>query len=149
MTPRLLEPVLQRDAEEISDVLVVAEDCRVEGEPLVRRYKDVWVLGVQAVRLVERAGAAAGPSPVPLLPYRRPPSSLDIVSRWLRDHESVTTGDVAELTGLTKQGALRQLERLEIDDVLARGVDRGRNAHFVGGPALRHAPVPGPLLSSS
>ena len=93
--PDLLVPVLQRDQDEVEEVLVAAEDCRVDDAPLVRRFKDVRVLGDEAVRVVEQARRTSGASPHHLLPYRRPSSSTEVVARWLRDHEAVTSGDVA------------------------------------------------------
>lgn len=67
--------------------------------------------------------------------------------RWLRDHVSVTSGDIAKLSGLTTAGALGQLERLAGQGWLRRGAERGRNAHFVTGTSFVPAALPGPLLS--
>lgn len=148
VTPALLAPVLQREPEEAHDALLAATDCRVAGEPLVVPYKDVWLLSVAAISVLEKADADAGQlTRHGLLPYRRPPSSEHVVLRWLRDHDTVTTGDTARLTGLSQQGALGQLERLERAGVLVRGAELGRNAHFVAGPAFTPAAQPGPLLS--
>lgn len=148
VTPGLLGPVLQRPADETYDALLAAADCRVDSQPLVAMYKDVWVLSPAALSVIERAVAAAGrPARRELLGYRRPRTAEPLVRRWLRDHPTVTSGDVARLSGLTQTGALRQLERLEREAAIQRGAGLGRSAHFRPGPAFRPAPVPAPLLS--
>jgi hypothetical protein len=73
-----------------------------------------------------------------VLPYRRPKDPLETVRQWLSAQPRITSGDHALLTGLTQPGALNQLERLVIDGFLVRGTGRGRNAHFLAGPALIH-----------
>ena len=148
VTPSLLGPVLQRGPEEISDALLSAADCRVDGQPLIVAYKDVWQFSEAALDVV-RAADAAQPTLARrgLLSYVSPTSSLGLVRRWLRDHRSVTSGDIAHLSGLTMNGGRGQLERLVGEGILQRGAERGRNAHFVAGPAFQPAPVPPPLLS--
>ena len=59
----------------------------------------------------------------------------------------MTSGDAAQLSGLTQTGARRQLERLEAEGIVVRGPGMGRMAHFVAGPAFRPAAPPRPLLS--
>lgn len=144
----LLEPVLQRSAEECLDAIFATADCRVDGDPLVVPYKQVWTLSPTALGIIEaspdrrRALQRRG-----LLDYRRPASADGFAGRWLRDHATLTTGDVAALSGLSQGGALRQLERLEAQDVLLRGANMGRTAHFVAGSAFRPIAAPRPLLS--
>lgn len=150
VTPGLLEPVLQRSPEECLDAIFATADCRVDGEPLLIAYKQVWLLSHTALGVVEgsparrRALQRRG-----LLLHRRAATAELAVSRWLRDHPTVTSGDVGLLSGLTTAGALRQLERLEGDGTVLRGTGRGRTAHFVAGPAFRAAVPPQPLLSDS
>jgi hypothetical protein len=71
-----------------------------------------------------------------LLLHRRAATAEPIVSRWLRDHPMVTSGDAAALPGLTQTGALRQLERLQTEGIVRRGAGMGRTAHFVAGGHL-------------
>jgi ATP-dependent DNA helicase RecG len=68
-----------------------------------------------------------------LLTYRRPEPSVavDVVRRWLVSHGRITSGDYAALTGLTQPGALKALDRMARDGLLARGDPHGRNAHYV------------------
>jgi len=147
VTAALLVPVLQRDVEEAQDAVLAAADCRVDGEPLLSEYKDIWQLSPAAVGVAEAADTGRVLTRRGLLAYRRPRSSEAIVRRWLRDHPVVTTGDVARLSGLTLAGGLGQLERLVVHQLLDRGTERGRNAHFVAGPSFVPAPLPAPLLS--
>jgi len=142
-----LVPVLQRPQDETVEALLAAAECRVDGEPLLTPYKDVWVLSSSALRVVEGGNlprALRGVSP--LLPYRRPASAHRVAATWLRDHDRLSSGDTALLTGLTQAGSLRQLERLERDAQLSRGEGMGRNAHFVPGPNMVSAPQPPPLF---
>lgn len=148
VTPALLVPVLQRTEEECLDAVLATADCRVDGEPLLVPYKHVWLLAPAALGVVE--GSPARRQALQrrgLLLYRRATTADLVVSRWLRDHPTVTSGDTARLSGLTQAGALRQLERLEADGTVVRGTGLGRTAHFVAGPAFRAAPPPQPLLS--
>lgn len=136
VVPEHMSHVLQRGVEEAEEALATAAECRVGEQPLLDRFKDVWVLSRNALEVVE---AGAG-SPVlarrGILPYRRPGSAAEVAQRWLEVHDRLTSGDYAALTGLSQIGALRQLERLERDGLLTRGTQLGRNAHFVAGPAL-------------
>lgn len=148
VTPTLLAPVLQRDADEVQEALLAAADCRVDGEPLVVMYKDVWLLSPSAIDVVERADPGGGQlARRGLLRYRKPRTAEHITARWLRDHPTLTTGDMTRLTGMSQPGVLRQLERLERERVLERGAGLGRNAHFVAGPTFAPAPALAPLLS--
>lgn len=150
VTPTLLEPVLQRSAEECLEAIFAAADCRVGDQPVVEPYKDVWLLSGAALGVVEAGGGRlAGLQRRGLLRHRRAPSAQRVTSHWLRDHPTVSSGDVAALSGLTAAGALRQLERLEAEDVLRRGAGLGRRAHFVAGEAFRPAPPFAPLLSDA
>jgi len=136
--PQHMAGILQRSEEEAAEALESAADCRVGGQPLLHRWKDVWVLSSAALAVV-RDGALAGRAALArrgVLAYRRPDDATEIARRWLATHDRFTSGDHATLTGLTVQGALRQLERLEREGLLIRGTGMGRNAHFVAGPAL-------------
>lgn len=132
-----LTDVLQRTEDEAAEALDAAAECVVDGQPLLRRYKDVSTLSARALALVHEAGAKHDAlARQGLLQYRRPDSALDVARRWLRRHDRLTSGDYASLTGLTQQGALRQLERLVPEGYLIRGEGLGRKAHFVAGPKL-------------
>ncbi len=148
VVPTMLVPVLQRVSEECLDALHAAADSRIGEQPLVTTHKDAWVLSPAALEVVERGtGRLDGLQRRGLLLHRRASSAERIASCWLREHNTMTSGDAAVLSGLTPAGTLRQLERLEAEDVLRRGSGRGRGAHFVTGPAWRAAPLPAPLLS--
>ncbi|MBV9013247.1 MAG: hypothetical protein JO272_14570 [Pseudonocardiales bacterium] len=44
ITPERVASVLQRTPAEAAEALDVAADCRVDGHPLIVRFKDVWTL---------------------------------------------------------------------------------------------------------
>lgn len=123
-------------ATEAAKALETAAECRVGDQPLLRRFKDVWVLSKAAISVLEASPDRATLARRGVLTYRRPDSAEHVARRWLAVHDRFTTGDHAALTGLTQAGSLRQLERLERDDLLQRGAGMGRNAHFVAGPAM-------------
>ncbi|MDQ4030889.1 MAG: DUF5635 domain-containing protein [Actinomycetota bacterium] len=147
VTATRMAGVLQRTPTDAADALDVAADCRLHSLPLIQRFKDVWILSDWAVKVVESEQGVARQH-TPLLPYRRPDAATAtaVVKAWLAEHDQITSGDHAALTGLTKQGALNQLDRLVAEGVLHRGEGRGRNAHFIAGPQLipasRARPVP-------
>lgn len=148
-TPQRMAKVLQRSTPEAAEALDTAAECRVDAQPLLSRFKDVWVLSPAALAIVEGAGPAAARKARGVLPYRRPDSPVDIVHAWLGVHDRITSGDQATLAGITQAGALNQLDRLANDGFLVRGEGRGRNAHFLPGPRLsrpgRSLPVPNDL----
>lgn len=128
--------VLQRTAQEASEALDTAAECRVDGSPLIVRLKDVWVLSPAALRVVEGAPASSIGRDRGVLAYRRPEDPASVVRSWLTSHDRMTSGDYAVLTGLTQAGALYHLDRLVADGLLVRGDGKGRNAHFRCGPSL-------------
>lgn len=128
----LLTGPLQRSEEEADEALRAAAACRINGQPLIVPYKDVWLLSAPALAVVEAAGGAKTAG---LLPYRRPSDPSTVARAWLAAHDRISSGDHAVLTGLTQAGALRQLERMAADNELRRGTGAGRNAHFTAGPS--------------
>lgn len=56
-------------------------------------------------------------------------ASVDLVRAYLAAAGRITSGDLAQIAGLTGQGALGVLSRLEAEHVVARGPSaRGRSA---------------------
>jgi ATP-dependent DNA helicase RecG len=124
---------LQCDQPDAVSAVEAAEQTTVDGEPLLRSYKDVFMLGERAAGRVERAGG----SPVQLarrgiLAYRRAgvERAAEPVRQWLATHDRITSGDYAAMTGTGRPNANRVLNSL-VGDLLERGAEtRGRNAHF-------------------
>lgn len=141
--PAHLTGVLQRTAAEAAEALETTAECRIGDQPLLERFKDVWVLSKAALALVDAAPGREVLRRRGVLSYRRPDSGEDVARRWLAVHDRYTTGDHAKLTGVSQAGALKQLERLEREGLLVRGAEMGRNAHFVAGPDLRGRRAPG------
>ncbi|MGH3830893.1 MAG: DUF5635 domain-containing protein [Pseudonocardiaceae bacterium] len=135
-TPQRMALVLQRTSSEAEEALDTATDCRVHTQPLLARYKDIWMLSSAALNLVESSGPRSRLRSRGVLPYRRPDDPIGVVRQWLGAHDRITSGDHSVLTGLTQPGALKQLERLVAEGFLVRGTGRGRSAHFLPGPGL-------------
>ncbi|MGC0145073.1 DUF5635 domain-containing protein [Pseudactinotalea sp. Z1732] len=125
--------VLQRTPPEAVEALEITARCVLEAQPVIEPHKDVWVLSRAARKAVlgnrndtvdlKRRG---------VLWYVAPTAdeARRVVQEWGDRHDRITSGDFAVLSGLTQQGALGVLERLE-GDVLTRGDGAGRSAHFV------------------
>ena len=69
-----------------------------------------------------------------LLTWWRPDAdgARRLVDAWLAVTERISSGDFAEVTSFTNQGALAALNRLAAEGLVRRGdAARGRLAHFV------------------
>lgn len=133
VTADRLAEVLQRTAGEATEALEIAARCIVDEHPLLEAHKDVWLLSTPARLAVLGSGAdqqmlaRAG-----VLRYVAPSTeaSRQIIDSWMSVHDRITSGDYAVITGMTQAGARRALER-RLGDLLERGDETGRNAHFV------------------
>jgi ATP-dependent DNA helicase RecG len=126
--------VLQSSPARAQLALEAAETCTADGHPLLSRHTDAWRLE-PALASAARAGRyGALPRSGELLWFRT--RSADSVRRvalaWLDEHDKVTSGDVAALTGMAQPNASAALSALAVaGDGIARGPGKGRNAHFV------------------
>lgn len=146
VTSQSMTSVLQRDQTYAGEAIEAAAAARISSKPLVERFKDVWVLSQAAFKVIEAAPEQLARVDDSLLRYRRPSDEatmVAIVRAWLDDHGQISSGDYAQLTGLTVAGGRRQLERLAEKELLSRGESLGRYAHYVAGPALSMRSTPG------
>jgi ATP-dependent DNA helicase RecG len=135
--------LLQIPAGEAEEALDVAAGCSIDGRPLVRRGDDGgWLPATTFVARATRDDQELGRAQRRgLLTWYRPTAQAarSLVQAYLAAAGRLSSGALAEITGLTGQGALNMLNRLEREGVVARGpAARGRRAHFVaagGGPA--------------
>lgn len=134
LTVELAARALQSDPPDAMSALEAAEQSTVDGEPLIRAYKDVFQLGDTAIARVEHAGSSSDQlARRGILTYRRAgvDKAADLVTQWLTMHDKITSGDYAAMTGMARSNATRVLSGL-VGDVLERGAEaRGRNAHFM------------------
>lgn len=133
-TAEQMATVLQRTPSEAAEALETTYRCVIDGRPLIKPYKDAWLLSPDARRLVNGAKSDrellrrlgvlwyVGPSPQ---------DAPAIADAWLAAHDRITSGDYAALTGLTPAGARGALDRLVEDGRLVRGEVAGRNAHYL------------------
>jgi hypothetical protein len=136
VAPATLGRLLQVPLDEAGEALDVAELCRVGGEPLLRAVAaGVWMASRAVVGLATRDGKAwERAKRRGLLTWRRPDGSgaERLVRAYLAATGSISSSNVAEITGFTPQGALNLLNRLEGEGIVTRGTAaRGRGAHFV------------------
>ena len=133
-TAEQMATVLQRTPSEAAEALETTYRCVIDGRPLIKPYKDAWLLSPDARRLVNGAK-----SDRELLRRLRvlwyvgpdPQDAPAVADAWLSVHDRITSGDYAALTGLTPAGARGALDRLVDDGQLVRGEVAGRNAHYL------------------
>lgn len=133
-TAEQMATVLQRTPSEAAEALETTYRCVIDGRPLIKPYKDAWLLSPDARRLVNGAKSDrellrrlrvlwyVGPNPQ---------DAPAVADWWLSAHDRITSGDYAALSGLTPAGARGALDRLVDDGQLVRGEVAGRNAHYL------------------
>lgn len=146
VAPARLGQLLQVPLDEADEALEVTASCTIDGQPvLLATNSTVWHPGPGVVTHATQDGAGlAVAQRRGLLRWHRPgPAAAEALVRdYLDVAGRVTSGDLAQITGLTPQGALSMLTRMVADGVLDRGsAARGRHAHFVA-----RAAVPDPDL---
>ena len=139
VTAGTLGRLLQVPPEEAAEALDVAELCSLDGEPLLKAgVAGVWMPSRAMVMLATRDGQAWDRAKRRgLLTWRRPDAAgaERLVRAYVAATGTISSSNVAAITGLTPQGALNLLNRLEGEGVVARGTAaRGRGAHFVAAP---------------
>lgn len=141
--------LLQIPQDEAEEALDVVAQCTIDGESVIRLGTGgIWLAAAAVVRR-----ATADPSALQvaqrrgLMTWWRPDAegAKRLVTRWLAVSDRISSGDFADVTSFTNQGALQVLNRLAGDGVLNRGdAARGRRAHFV-----RAAPFTGHLTPAT
>ena len=129
--------VLQRTPGEATEALEMAARCVIDEQPLIKPFKDTWVLSTSARRVVLSSAADRSVLRRQRVLWYVAPDPLDspaIVDSWLGVHDRITSGDYSALSGLTTAGSRRTLDRLAEDGLLVRGDAAGRNAHYLPGP---------------
>lgn len=119
--------VLQTDALSARSAFEAARQSTIGGAPMVRRMKDVRVLGETAFR--EALAARDLERAVPVMSYAGSGGVVEAIDAWLEAHESITSGDVVELTGASRPTAQRALADLTGHTLTKEGA--GRSTRFV------------------
>ncbi|KQB87090.1 DUF5635 domain-containing protein [Corynebacterium lowii] len=125
ITEDSLAQALQSDREAALTALEIARQSTVHTRPLIQRHKNVWILGSTARNLVKSAYDPE--SAYPLIAYLSTEQEHQsaAVQAWLAVDDSITTGDLAMLTGSARNTAKRTLDALVEQGVLqARGAGR-------------------------
>jgi hypothetical protein len=136
--------LLQVPPGEAEEALDVAAGCTVDGQALVRRGDSgIWLPALALVaRATQDPQELARAQRRGLLTWYRPTAAAaeTLVRAYLAAAGRLSSGALAEITGLTGQGALNMLTRLERDGIVARGpAARGRRAHFVAADSAADA----------
>lgn len=128
LTLQSIAGALQSDVVSAQVALQAATQSTVDGQALIRTYKDVWVFGEPAWRLASAGRAGAPGSDV--MPYASTDSHQlrTVVDDWLEDHPAITSGDLTELTGVARGTAQRVLQ--ELDGTALQRVGAGRSTRY-------------------
>ncbi|WP_246207498.1 DUF5635 domain-containing protein [Tsukamurella spumae] len=109
LTIDTLAEVLQAHAEEARDAVRSAMQTTVDDEPLIVEYKDVWMFGPGAWARAVAAGSGTRLDPAMAHASTAPDTLRAVVEHWLSTHEAVTSGDLMEVTGVSRGTAQRFL----------------------------------------
>ncbi|MBT0773677.1 putative DNA binding domain-containing protein [Kineosporia sp. J2-2] len=133
---RSLSVLLQVPADEAAEALDVAMGCSIDGDPLLVPGSHPVLLPGEAVtrRVAGDPSALAVAQRRGLMRWYRPApdAARVLVRQFLAETDRISSSDLAQITGLTQQGALQMLMRMTNEGHLDRGsAARGRHAHFV------------------
>lgn len=116
---------LQVDRRSAETAVHAAAQSTFGGEPIIRMYKDEWLLDAAARDVARRAQEAPALS---FVPYATTDASVlaDVAREWARRNGSVTTGDLMELSGVSRGTAHSLLTELVGSDFRQVGAGRSR-----------------------
>lgn len=127
LTDQQAASVLQTDTLSARGALEAARQTTIGGEPIVRRLKDVWLLGHKAFLAAKDAQDLT--RAVPVMSYAGSSGVVETINAWLDEHESITSGDVMEITGASRPTAQRALT--DLSERALRKEGAGRSTRFV------------------
>ncbi|MBT0772948.1 putative DNA binding domain-containing protein [Kineosporia sp. J2-2] len=135
LTAETLAALLQVPVEEAEEGLDVLAACSVDDESMIRSTPAGPWLPARGIvrratgdpRSLEQAQRRG------LLGWHRPdPRAAEkLVRAYVAAAGRMSSGELAAITGLTTQGALNMLVRMEGEGIVRRGTTQGRRAHFV------------------
>lgn len=126
--------VLQSSRDATGIALAAVDDCRIDGRPLFVRFSRGWRLGSEIASVAAAGRYGDLPATGELLWYRIGGSATvrRVAEVWLRVHPQVTSGDIADLTGMAQSNVSKILSDLAAaGEVVTRGPGKGRAAHFL------------------
>lgn len=103
---------LQADRMSAEVALRAATSSTIGNAPLVRQYKDVWVLGSATFMMAKRA--KSGIHAARFLEYASTDrdSAREVIAAWLLSHDAITSGDLVEITRVSRPTATQILSEL-------------------------------------
>lgn len=126
--------VLQTSTESALLAMAAVEECHVGDVPLITRFSAGWRFDWKIMRNAARGAYGAVPKHGDLLWYRTGGAATvrRAAEYWLARRDRVTSGDIAEITGIAQPNASTALSNLAAaHDLVRRGPGKGRAAHFV------------------
>lgn len=126
--------VLQTSKESALLAMASVEECHIGDVPLLVRFAAGWRFDPRIAGSAVRGAYGIVPKHADLLWYRA--GGATTVRRaaeyWLARRERVTSGDIADVTGMAQPNVSTVLSNLAAaQDVVVRGPGKGRAAHFV------------------
>ncbi|NMR28963.1 DUF5635 domain-containing protein [Crystallibacter degradans] len=119
---------LQTDRMSAEVALRAVTSSTIGSKPLVVQYKDVWILGVGARTMAKKSKDTIHAAKfVDYLTTDRQ-SLRNTIRLWGETHEDITSGDLAEITGISRPTASTALGEL-VDDLLVL-VGKGRTSRY-------------------
>lgn len=126
--------VLQTSTESARLAMAAVEECHVGEVPLLARFSAGWRFDRRIARNAARGTFGVVPKHGDLLWYRAGGAATvrRAAEYWLARQDRVTSGDIADITGMAQPNASTALSNLAAShDVVKKGPGRGRASHFV------------------
>jgi len=121
---------LQSTPEAARVALQAVRQSTVRAAPLVRSYKQSWILGIRAVEIL--AASYELGSPFPMMPYLSTDVSdqTRVAREWIDSFGAISTGDLQELTGTSRGTVKRTLDAM-VQDGIVEQKGAGRSSRYV------------------
>ncbi|MDD7542513.1 MAG: DUF5635 domain-containing protein [Mobiluncus porci] len=118
---------LQATEESAWNALAAATQTTIEGEPIVKRYREAWILGDSARKILKtHQGDIFAPGRYLTTDQD---SLFETASAWIETFNSITTGDLMTLSGVSRGTALKCLQDMESVGVV-RHAGSGRSVRY-------------------
>ena len=120
---------LQTDRISAEVALRAATSSTIASMPLVEAYKDVWILGTGAFKMVTDSKSDIHEPRFMNYATTDRTITAKVIRHWLQSHTDITSGDLAQLTGISRPTALQILS--ELDGSLLQRVGSGRSTRYI------------------
>ncbi|WP_165242625.1 DUF5635 domain-containing protein [Corynebacterium lizhenjunii] len=131
-----LARALQSTKESARNAIDVANQTAIGGQPVLRPFRDVWLLGDAAFQIVQ--GNMQPQDPRPLLEYAttNEDQARATIDAWLEIYPAITTGELMTLARISR-GTAKKLLDFHVDLGHLKAVGQGRGARYVRDAAMQ------------